>query len=138
MGGSTVDEVLSWPPQNAFRVVINGARKRVVVEVNQIISHVGFRPDNSIYQQLQVHECYATSGPIKLAASLLVDSGDCLVQAPPGIESLKNPEPDFFIIGNKSYGTNSSFLIRQGIDQVKLIVDHLADRLKINRTLNTL
>ncbi len=134
LGGSMVDEILSWSPQGPFRVVVdgtrNGGRRRREIEVDEIVSQVGFEPDNSIYRQLQVQECYATSGPIKLAASLLGGSGDCGDQASPDLDLLKNPEPDFFIVGNKSYGTNSTFLIRQGVVQARLIIDHLADRLK--------
>jgi len=134
LGGSMVEEILSWPPQGPFRVVVdgsrNGGRKRREIEVDEIVSHVGFEPDNSIYRQLQVQECYATSGPIKLAASLLAGSGDCGDQASPDLDLLTNREPDFFIVGNKSYGTNSTFLIQQGVFQVTLIIDHLANRLK--------
>lgn len=139
LGGSMVDEILSWSPQGPFRVVVdgtrNGGRRRREIEVDEIIAHVGFEPDNSIYRQLQIQECYATSGPIKLAASLLGGSGDCGDQASPDLDLLKNPEPDFFIVGNKSYGTNSTFLIRQGVVQVRLIVDHLANRLKARHRL---
>ena len=133
LGGSTVDEILFWSPKGPFRVVVDGARtggpRRREVEVDEIVSHVGFEPDNSIYRQLQVQECYATSGPLKLAASLLEGSGDCGDQAAQDLDLLRNPEPNFFIAGNKSYGTNSTFLIRQGVSQAKVIIDHLANRL---------
>ena len=83
--------------------------------------NVGYLPDNSIYRELQVHECYATSGPIELAASLLSGSSnsDCLAQTSAGPEVLKNPEPDFYIVGAKSYGRNSTFLIRMGLEQIR-------------------
>ena len=72
-----------------------------------------------IYRELQVHECYATLGPMNLAASLLGKSGDCLAQPAPGPETLKNPEPRFFILGAKSYGRNSAFLIQLGLSQIR-------------------
>ena len=75
--------------------------------------------DARMYRQLQVHECYATCGPMKLAASLLASSStDCLTQESQGAESLKNPEPDFYILGSKSYGRNATFLLRVGWEQV--------------------
>jgi thioredoxin reductase len=92
------------------------------VEVDRVVAHVGYQPDNSIYAELQVHECYASRGPMKLAAALLKSgaaSGDCLAQKSQGAESLRNPEPGFFILGAKSYGKNSQFLIRLGLDQVR-------------------
>ena len=75
--------------------------------------------DARMYRQLQVHECYATSGPMNLAAALLASSSaDCLTQESQGADTLKNPEPDFYILGSKSYGRNSTFLLRVGWAQV--------------------
>ena len=39
--------------------------------VDTVIAAVGYRPDTSLTRELQVHYCYATEGPMKLAASLL-------------------------------------------------------------------
>ncbi len=89
------------------------------LEVDHIIANVGYRPDRSLYEELQVHECYATQGPMKLAAKLLGEtSADCLAQTSHGAESLRNPEPDFFILGAKSYGRNSNFLLQVGLRQI--------------------
>ncbi len=89
------------------------------VEVDRILSLTGFHGDYELYRQLQVHECWATSGPMKLAAALLGSAGaDCLDQTSHGAETLINPEPNFFILGSKSYGRNSSFLMRVGWEQV--------------------
>ncbi|HEV3078007.1 MAG TPA: hypothetical protein VHB47_26570 [Thermoanaerobaculia bacterium] len=87
------------------------------VTVDRVLSLTGAVGDHQLYRQLQVHECYATCGPIKLSAALL-GAGDCLEQASHGVEALTNPEPGFFILGSKSYGRNNSFLLRVGWDQV--------------------
>jgi len=90
-----------------------------IVEVDRILALTGSVGDHLLYRQLQVHECWATSGPMKLAASLLGSaSDDCLAQESPGPEALENPEPGFFILGAKSYGRNSAFLMRSGWEQV--------------------
>jgi hypothetical protein len=90
------------------------------VEVDTIVVQTGFRPDNRIYRELQMHECYASQGPMNLAAALLgAGGGDCMTQSGHGPQSLTSPEPDFFLIGNKSYGRNSSFLLRIGREQVR-------------------
>jgi hypothetical protein len=44
--------------------------------------------------------------------------GDCLAQTSHGPETLTNPEPGFFILGAKSYGRNSQFLMSIGWHQV--------------------
>ena len=96
-----------------------GGRRRETVTVDRIISLTGAVGDARLYRQLQVHECYATSGPMKLAAALLAaGAADCLEQESVGAETLRNPEPDFYILGMKSYGRNSSFLMRVGWEQV--------------------
>jgi hypothetical protein len=94
---------------------------RHTVDCENMVALVGYSPDAGIYDQLQVHSCYATAGPMKLAAALLGEDGqDCLTAGTKlGAETLKNPEPDFFILGAKSYGTNSNFLIQVGHNQIR-------------------
>lgn len=91
------------------------------VIVDEVLGLTGYGPDRSIYEQLQVHECYASFGPMKLAATLLAAGGDCLAQPTPGPETLKNPEPAFFILGAKSYGRNSAFLLQIGHAQIRSV-----------------
>lgn len=92
-------------------------------EVDEVVANVGYEPDDRIYRQLQVHECYASRGPMKLAAALLGAAGDgpvdCLELGGFGPEVLRNPEPGFFILGMKSYGRNGAFLVRTGYEQVE-------------------
>jgi thioredoxin reductase len=96
------------------------------VRVDRILSLTGGVGDHTLYRQLQVHECYATSGPMKLAAALLGQSSeDCLAQESHGADTLVNPEPGFFILGDKSYGRNNTFLLRTGFQQVTEVFGHL-------------
>ena len=89
------------------------------IEVDRILALNGGVGDFALYRQLQVHECYATSAPMKLSAALLgAGAGDCLEQTGHGPETLVNPEPKFFILGAKSYGRNSQFLFRIGWEQI--------------------
>ncbi|QDU43970.1 putative glutamate synthase subunit beta [Symmachiella dynata] len=105
--------------QGGFRVIVRHREEHEILSINRIIANVGYRPDRSLYSELQMHECYATSGPIKLAAALLGEtSTDCLNQSSNGAETLRNPEPGFFILGAKSYGRDSRFLIRTGLEQI--------------------
>jgi hypothetical protein len=91
------------------------------VRCDNVVALVGYSPDTAIYDQLQVHSCYATAGPMKLAAALLGEAGaDCLTAgANLSADVLRNPEPDFYILGAKSYGTNSNFLLQVGHQQVR-------------------
>ena len=98
--------------------------------VDRIFGLTGSVGDREIYRQLQVHECYATQGPMKLAAALLAADGgaDCLDQVSHGAGALANPEPDFYILGSKSYGRNNTFLLRVGYEQVSEVVASLEGR----------
>ncbi len=99
------------------------------VEVDRILALNGGVGDHALYRQLQVHECYATSGPMNLASALLGESGgDCLAVSPHGPETLRNPEPGFFILGAKSYGRNSQFLLRIGWQQVDDVFGSLIEQ----------
>lgn len=113
-----VVEALS-PVDGRIRVTLRTAAGRDDVVVDQILSLTGYVPDASIYRQLQVHECYATAAPIELSAALLgAEAGDCLTQESHGVDVLRSPEPNFFLLGAKSYGRNSQFLLRIGYEQV--------------------
>jgi len=105
-------------------VTLRSGSRPLRVAVDRIIANVGYAPDRSIHAELQVHECYATEGPIKLAAALLGEGGgggDCLAQAAPSADLLANPEPGFYILGSKSYGRNSAFLLGAGRDQIRVL-----------------
>ncbi len=99
-------------------------------EVDRIVAMTGYVADDRLYRQLQVHECYASSAPMKLSAVLLAASGgsDCLAQTGLGAETLVNPEPGFFILGSKSYGRNNTFLMRVGWEQVEELFGMLSVR----------
>ena len=91
------------------------------IGADRVLSLTGRIGDHLLYRQLQVHECYATSGPMKLAAALLGASGsggDCLAQTSLGPETLRSPEPGFFILGSKSYGRRNDYLMQVGWQQV--------------------
>lgn len=115
--GVAVEEISR--EDGGLRVVFrNGAGSEEVL-VDRILSLTGYVGDHELYRQLQVHECYATCGPIKLSAALLgAAGGDCLTQTSHGVDTLTNPEPGLYILGIKSYGRNNTFLMRVGWDQV--------------------
>ncbi len=111
------------PHEGAIRVTLRRADGTTEsVTVDRVLALTGRVGDHQLYRQLQVHECYATSGPMKLAAALLgaggSAGGDCLQQTSQGADTLKNPEPGFFILGSKSYGRRNDFLMRVGWQQV--------------------
>ena len=91
--------------------------------VDRVLALVGYQPDLAMTRELQIHLCYASEGPMTLAAAILGAAGgadgDCLAQVAHGPESLRNPEPGFYVLGAKSYGRNAQFLLAIGHRQVK-------------------
>ncbi len=96
---------------------------------DNLVACPGFRPDLRLHEELQIHHCYATDGPMKLAASLLgTSSPDCLTQPTATADQLRNPEPGFFVLGSRSYGRNSQFLLRNGLSQIEQVIPLLTPR----------
>jgi len=141
MPGATIESYAS--DGGAIRASLrepDGAAR--TVEVDQVLALVGYRPDAEIHRELQVHLCYASEGTMALASAVLAASlaspgaaGDCLKQTSHGAETLRNPEPGFFIAGAKSYGRNPQFLLSLGYQQIGeifgLIEADLADGRKV-------
>lgn len=112
----------------SFQVSLAGPREGKHT-FDRIIANVGFTPDRSLYEELQVHECYASFGPMKLAVALSgTASADCLDQKTCGPTTLLNPEPNFYILGAKSYGRKSNFLLSVGLQQIREVFTIIGDR----------
>jgi thioredoxin reductase len=119
-GNAALRTVEPLGPDKGFRVSALVGKEMKTWDVDRLVGNVGYTPDTNLYRELQVHECYATLGPMKLAAALLnAGATDCLQRTSFGPEVLRNPEPSFYILGSKSYGRDSHFLLRIGFGQVK-------------------
>jgi thioredoxin reductase len=84
------------------------------LHVDEIIANVGFRPDTSLFAELQVRECSATQGLLSQDAS--------------GPMALEQPEPNFYVLGAKSRGRRSDFLVSDGLAQIRDVFTIIGDR----------
>lgn len=126
--GTTVAAISYDDAHNRFSVDFSG-KVAGAATFDNVIANVGGHPDSSIFRELQVHQCYATEGPMKLAAALLGEaSADCLDQQSHGPQTLVNPEPNFYILGSKSYGRNSNFLFSIGLRQIRELFTVISGR----------
>jgi hypothetical protein len=116
---------LSGPPDDQ-----GGDGKGIRVEpFDELLGLVGYRGDWSLVSELQVHLCYATEGPMKLASRLLSQpTADCLSLGGQGPEALMTPEPHFYVLGAKSYGRNSQFLYAEGLRQIRDLFSVIGER----------
>lgn len=117
---TVLDAIEFQGQERGFRVTTRSAGKPKTFDVERVIANVGFTPDRALYRELQIHECYASFGPMNLAAALQGTKGsDCLKQTSHGADTLRNPEPNYYVLGVKSYGRSSNFLLRIGFEQVR-------------------
>jgi thioredoxin reductase len=117
----TIVEAVQWQDKDrTFRVeTCEGDATTKTWVVERIIANVGYTPNRDLYRELHIHECYASLGPMGLASALLGHAGDCLTAPAATGATLRNPEPNFYILGAKSYGRNAQFLLRTGFEQVR-------------------
>ncbi len=142
---STIEKIAR---QNGRFQVTSGEN---VIECDNLVAHTGFRPDPALWRELQVVEHPATGGPAQLSDALLESNrragvglstgyaerqavveeakpdeapkSDIRVASP---ELLRLPEPNFFVIGIKSYGRDAGFLMQNGFRQVRDVYRLLA------------
>lgn len=132
VGGAEVEELEFNFATHRYRVRLALGDRSRVEEVHNVLALVGYGPDDSLYRELQIHECYASRGLMKLSAALLdAGAGDCLAVPASGADMLASPEPDFYVLGNKSYGRTPSFLLRTGHQQVEDVISTLAQRAEV-------
>jgi thioredoxin reductase len=125
-GGHTIESIESLGDRG-YKVTTRGPAGPKTWEVERIVANVGYSPDTNLTRELQVDEDYATLGPRKLTGS---KSFDPMKSAGP--ESLKHPEPNFFVLGVKSYGRNPNFLLRVGFEQVRDVFTLLAGNSRLD------
>jgi hypothetical protein len=90
----------------------NGALVSVITD--EVVSLIGFRPDNAMY---------APPGTAEPAQRDRLAAGNKTVT-----ELLKNARPDFFVLGAKAYGTNNNFLLQAGHMQIGNAFRAIEDR----------
>jgi hypothetical protein len=54
----------------------------------------------------------------------LTNITDCLAKIEITPNALQTGEPNFFLVGMKSYGRNAGFLLKSGVEQLEAIFSH--------------
>lgn len=117
------------------RMVQSGYRLQVTltdgdrVLVDQLVACTGFRPDHRLTRELQRTVSWVNEGPAALADFLQGIGADPVRMVdtvlPP--ETITHPEPNFFVLGHKSFGRRSDFLLVTGYRQVLAALDRLGE-----------
>jgi thioredoxin reductase len=98
-------ETIGSGDNQSFQVLLAGPQEGTHT-FDRIIANVGFTPDRSLYEELQIEECFASLAPKKLV----------------------HPEPNFYILGAKSFGRRSDFLFSMGLEQIRQVFKIIGDR----------
>jgi len=106
---------------------------RVLGPFDQIIAATGFRPDLGLTHELRLDLDPAVESPRVLAPLIDPNVHSCGTVPPHGVEELKHPESDFYIVGMKSYGRAPTFLMLTGYEQVRSVVAALVGDMEAAR-----
>ncbi len=96
---------------------------------DRVIANVGYRPDRSLYEELRVVESPRTGGPLSACAS----PADATPADPTHgtrlhSERFLTTEPNFYVLGAKSFGRDSRFVMADGLCQIRSLFGLIGGR----------
>lgn len=94
--------------------------------VDELIVATGLRPNLALLGELRLGLDPAVEAPTALAPLIDPNFHSCGTVRPHGVDELSHPEPNFFIVGMKSYGRAPTFLLLTGYEQVRSVAAALA------------
>lgn len=95
--------------------------ERTLPPVDEIVVCTGFRPDLTPVRELRLALDPIVEAPVALAPLIDPNLHSCGTVPPHGVTELQHPEPDFFVVGMKSYGRAPTFLLLTGYEQVRSV-----------------
>jgi SAM-dependent methyltransferase/cation diffusion facilitator CzcD-associated flavoprotein CzcO len=119
--------------RGADGVTVSALDGRDLGPFDEIVGATGFRPDLAMLAELRLGLDATVESPAALAALIDPNVHSCGTVPPHGAEELRHPEPDFYVVGMKSYGRAPTFLMLTGYEQVRSVVAALAGDLEAAR-----
>lgn len=114
------------PQDGGIRVIGNRGGETEHFDTDLIVNATGFRPNLGLLREIRLDLDSIVEAPRTLAPLIDPNVHSCGTVAPHGFAELKQPEPNFFIAGMKSYGRAPTFLLATGHEQVRSIAAWLA------------
>ncbi|MEO6012068.1 MAG: NAD(P)-binding domain-containing protein [Devosia sp.] len=114
------------PSETGIAVMGTLGQTSMTLMVDRIVVATGFRPDLGMLSELRVAIDPATEAPPSLSPLIDPNFHSCGTVPPHGVDELTQPEVGFYIVGSKSYGRASTFLMATGYEQVRSVVAELA------------
>lgn len=111
---------------DAGRAVLVAEDGRALAPADRVVVLTGFRPDLAMLSELRLDLDRRLEAPPRLAVEIDPVVHSCGTVRATGATQLAHPEPDFYVIGAKSYGRAPTFLALTGYEQVRSVVAALA------------
>jgi hypothetical protein len=111
------DYSISQSERPPIKVTLKVWKNFQEVEVDEIISLTGYRPDLDMLRELTADFSNISEGARGLYRAL-TNVTDCLAKIEVAPKDLQSGELNFFVAGIKSYGRNPGFLLQSGYDQL--------------------
>ena len=127
--GESWIESITWDSQK-WRVVLGGHCEREW-EGDHVVALVGYHPDLELFRELQVDASPVWECGMAMAKWLEQPPA----QRPLGADAvgrLDRGEPDFYVLGAKSYGRRSDFFYWKGLLQIRDLFTRLGDRTELD------
>ncbi|HEX3728107.1 MAG TPA: hypothetical protein VHV08_17770, partial [Pirellulales bacterium] len=103
------------------------------LEFDRVIANVGYHADTRLYAALDMIPCPINGGPGPLASAVAARKV-AKDRDPPALrpEMLVQAEPHFYVLGAKSYGRDSGFLLSHGFEQIRELFALIGDRAELD------
>lgn len=98
----------------------------VTLHADRVVPAAGFRPDLGFLREIRLDLDPIVEAPRQLGPLIDPEHHSCGTVAPHGARVLGHPEPNFYIVGMKSYGRAPTFLMYTGYEQIRSVVAAIA------------
>jgi hypothetical protein len=98
----------------------------VLSGIDSVIASTGQRPDLGLTRELRLALDPALESAQVLGPLIDPNEHSCGTVRPHGARELAHPEPNFYVIGSKSYGRAPTFLLATGYEQARSVAAMLA------------
>jgi len=104
---TVIQSVESHGAERGIRITARCGSEELLWEVERLIANVGYVPDLSFCRELHVLEPVGGAGVVQ-------------------------PEPNYFLLGMKSYGRDAQFLLSRGFEQIRDVFARVAGKPKLD------
>jgi cation diffusion facilitator CzcD-associated flavoprotein CzcO len=111
---------------DGVRIVGHRAGELVEHSTDVVVNATGFRPNLDMLREVRLELDEIVEAPKRLAPLIDPNVHSCGTVVPHGFAELRQPEPNFFLAGMKSYGRAPTFLLATGYEQVRSITAWIA------------